>query len=380
MVKRVVLLLILAAVLITVLWLGQRAQTEQKVSGFVEADEIRLGSRVGGRVKEVHVEEGQCVERGQPLVELEPFDLLERRSQLQAQRAQAQATLDRLHAGFRTEEVAQAKARVDQLAANLEKLEHGPRQQEIDAAVAELELAQSELELAQTRHQRAETLLAQRAISQEQYDAAATELRVARSRVKVRQDTLALLREGTRKEDIDEARAQLEQATQAWRLQQRGYRTEEIAEAAAAVQAATAAAAAIDRQLDELRILAPVDGTIEAVELQPGDLVPAGAPVISMIDTSRLWVRAYVPENWLHLQLGDQLPIRVSSYPDEPFLGRITFIARQAEFTPGNVQTPEERSKQVFRIKVTLLSGSDRLRPGMSADIWLDQPSPRQPE
>ena len=86
---RVLLFLTAAAALITILWLSQRSEPTLKVSGFVEADEIRVGSRVGGRVKSVHVEEGQSVERGYPLVELEPFDLLDRLSQVQALHAQS---------------------------------------------------------------------------------------------------------------------------------------------------------------------------------------------------------------------------------------------------------------------------------------------------
>ena len=124
--------------------------------------------------------------------------------------------------------------------------------------------------------------------------------------------------------------------------------------------------------LAELKILAPVTGIIEAVELQPGDLVMSNAPVLSLMDTSHLWVRAYVPESYLHLQLGHAADISVDGFPGRRFRGKITFISRQAEFTPRNVQTPEERSKQVFRIKVTLEEGLEELRPGMAADVWLD--------
>ena len=91
-----------------------------------------------------------------------------------------------------------------------------------------------------------------------------------------------------------------------------------------------------------------------------------------MIDHRRLWVRAYVPQNRLDVQLGQACYVTVDSYPDERFAAEITYIAQQAEFTPSNVQTPEERSKQVFRIKVTLREGLDRLRAGMAADVWLE--------
>ena len=97
------------------------------------------------------------------------------------------------------------------------------------------------------------------------------------------------------------------------------------------------------------------------------------APVMSLVDMERLWVRAYVPENQLGIREGDRVTVSVDSYPDKSFAAHISFISRTAEFTPGNVQTPEDRSKQVVRIKVTLDEGLDRLRPGMAADIWFDQ-------
>jgi multidrug resistance efflux pump len=121
-----------------------------------------------------------------------------------------------------------------------------------------------------------------------------------------------------------------------------------------------------------LRIAAPVDGVVEAVDLQPGDLVSANAPVLSLMDLRELWVRAYVPEDALNVQVGQDVVVTVDSYPDRSFSGKISFVARQAEFTPGNVQTPEERSQQVFRIKVALTEGLDELRPGMAADVWLE--------
>jgi multidrug resistance efflux pump len=181
-----------------------------------------------------------------------------------------------------------------------------------------------------------------------------------------------LLTEGTRPEDIAQARAQLAEAEQLWQLRVHGYQSEEIAEAAAAAEAAEAALQALDRHIAELTIHAPVDGIVEATALHTGDLVAANAPVLSLIDTRTLWVRTYVPENHLNLKLGQAVRVTVDSFPGRAFAGRISFVARQAEFTPGNVQTPEDRSQQVFRIKVNLIEGLDVLRPGMAADVWLE--------
>jgi multidrug resistance efflux pump len=122
-----------------------------------------------------------------------------------------------------------------------------------------------------------------------------------------------------------------------------------------------------------LNVVAPLEATVEAVDLRPGDMISPNAPVLSLMDTSRLWVRAYVPENHLDLSIDQPVAVTVDSFPDTRFRGHISFVARQAEFTPSNVQTPEERSKQVFRIHVTLDEGLDRLRPGMSADVWLEE-------
>jgi multidrug resistance efflux pump len=190
--------------------------------------------------------------------------------------------------------------------------------------------------------------------------------------VEVRRENLALLEAGTRDEQIAQAEARLEEATQAWQLMVNGYRKEEIAAAKAAVDTAEAGLAAINRQIEELRVTAPVNGVVEAVDLEPGDLVTANAPMVSLMDTSDLWVRAYLPEDELNISVGQEVRVTVDSYREREFTGQITFIARQAEFTPGNVQTPEERSKQVFRAKVTLLDGQSDLRPGMAADVWLD--------
>lgn len=369
--KRLVGMAVLAVLLVGVLTYSQRRVEPLHVSGFIEADEIRIGSRVGGRVLRVHVEEGQAVRAGDKLVELEPYQLEELLAEAESQLARAAAVRDKLKAGFRTEEIAQAKAHYDQLAAVLEKLTNGPRKEDIAAAQAQFELAESQFELAKTNHTRAETLFAAKTNTQADLDQAVNELRLARANREVRSEELNKLQRGTRPEELAEAAAQLDEANQVWLLRKSGYRVEEIAEAEAAAAAAEANKQAMRRQVEELVIKAPIDGTIEALELRPGDLVGANAPVISLMDASRFWIRAYVPENRLALKIGQQVAVTIDSFPGERLKGTITFVSRQAEFTPGNVQTPEERSKQVFRIKVSLDDKHDRLRPGMAADVWL---------
>lgn len=373
MTKRIIAVSIIAVALAVLLMYSQWRPLPNKVSGFIEADEIRLGSRVGGRVKEVLVEEGKPVIAGQPLVVLEEFDLDERLAEAEANLAARQAELDRFNTGFRSEEKEQAQARLDRLTAKVKMLVDGPRPEEIAAAEARLQLSEAQLERARLSYTRIRNLFVREmgAVTRESVDRATEELKVAEANRQVRTQELQLLKKGTRAEDISQAQAELRETAAALALIKNGYRTEEKRQAQAARDAAQAALNVVKAQREELTVKAPVDGVVEAVELQKGDLVSAGAPVLSIMDTSHLWVRAYVPENRLDVKIGDSLSVTVDSYPGKSFQGEVTFIARQAEFTPSNVQTPEERSKQVFRIKVKLTEGLDQLRAGMAADVQL---------
>ena len=308
------------------------------------------------------------------LLVLEPFDLLEKKAEATARLSRERAEHQRLLAGFRDEEKAQALARVEQLAARLRKLKNGSRPEEINAAASEVDQSTAQYERAFLAHQRLESLFAKKSISQAEMDQATSELKVARATVEARNQRLTLIKKGTRSEEIDEAQSQLNEAKEAWKLLNNGYRDEEKSKAKASVDASQAVLNAIERAIEELHVRSPTTAVVQAVDLQPGDLVGANVPVISLLDRSHLWVRAYVPENRLSIADGQKVWMTVDSLPGETFRGHISFVSEQAEFTPRNIQTPEERSKQVFRIKVTLDEGLDRLRPGMAADVWFEQP------
>lgn len=372
MIRRLAFILIVVGCLAGLIAYSQLRPVPQRVSGFIEADEIRVGSRVGGRVAKVHVEEGQEVKEGQLLVEFEPFDLLARETEAARSLAAREADYQRLAKGLRAEEIAQAKARRDQLQARLDLAEAGPREQEIDAARGRVEAAKAEHKLAKQTFDRHAQLIQNEAISREEFDRTSEAFDAAQAMLVVRQKELELLEVGTRDEEKREARAAVEEATQAWQMATKGFRQEEVDQAKAARDAAQATLDAIRRQMEELAITSPLQGVVDSLDLQPGDMVAAGAPTLSIVDHRHLWVRAYVPQNRVRLQVGQQLRVTVDSFPERSFIGKISFISRQAEFTPSNVQTPEERSKQVYRIKVKLEDDIDQLRPGMTTDVWLD--------
>lgn len=370
---RAIVVVVAVVIMAVALVYSQRRKAPPQVSGFIEADEIRIGSRVGGRVARVAVEEGQRVKPGDVVLELEPFDLRERASEAEAELQAKRADLARLEAGFRSEEIAQAKAKAEQAAARLLMLKNGPRPQEIAAAEARLKQAHAQLELAATTLDRVKKSFEASAASALEMDQAAEAQKTAAAAVTASTADLDLLKAGTRAEEITQAEAATREADAAAKLAENGYRKEDIDAAKAAVAAAESALAALKQQIEELVVKAPVEGTVEAVELRKGDLVPANAPALSIMDTSHLWVRAYLPENHLDVAVGQKMQVRVDSFPGRTFAGHVSFVARQAEFTPNNVQTPEERSKQVFRVKVDLDEGLDVLRAGMAADVLLGQ-------
>ncbi len=368
------MVLVVASVLYGLLIYSQRRTGPRRVSGFIEADEIRVGSRVGGRVSRVHVAEGAEVAAGDLLVELEPYSLLERRAEAKAQLGQRLSDYQRLSAGFRKEEQQQAAARVEQFEAELEKLKNTPRPEELEATRQDVEQARAQYDLARVDHDRIEQLFEKQATSQDRFDRAESELRVAKASLESRRQRLLLLQGEPRPEDIAAATARLKEAHEASNLVHNGYRAEEVAQAKAAVDAAQAAVSIVEKELQELAIKAPSNAIVEAVDLQPGDLIGANVPALSLLDRGRLWVRAYVSENHLDLKFGQPVWVTVDSFAGKVFEAHVSFVSREGEFTPRNIQTPEERSKQVFRIKVTLDAGLDRLRPGMSADVWFEKP------
>lgn len=370
MTRLVVGIVAVIVVIIGVLVWLQRPTGDFYVSGIIEAEETRVGSRVGGRVREMFVDEGDRVSAGDVLVTLEPFDLMERLAEAEAALAARRSTLEKRLAGFRPEEIEQARARRDRLKAVLERLIAGPRPLEIQIQADRVDLAKAEMVNAQSEFTRVKGLSDIGRAAPQELDDATEKIDTARAKLAAAEKELALLKEGTRAEEIAEARASLAEAEHALQLLEAGYRKEEIDEAKANLNAAEATVAAIRRQVEELRITSPGDCLVDAVDLDPGDLISANAPVLTLIDPADLWVRAYVPENRLDIVVGQKVRVRVDSFPGRDFAGHIAFISRQAEFTPSNVQTPEERVKQVFRIKVVLDAGQEKLRAGMSADVY----------
>lgn len=340
------------------------------VSGIIEADDVHVGSKIGGRVLKVVTREGQSVKAGDVLVLLEPNEVNASLAEAQASLRQADARHAQLVTGYRVEEIEQAEAVVKQYQDELEKLISGPRQQEIDQARAEWLATKAQHENAQKFRQRMKDLIDRELIAHQEYDDSKAKAEEAEQRMRSARERYDLLLAGTRKEEVAQARHRLAEAEARFRQLRSGYRKEEIAQAKAGVEMARARVELLKTQLDETVVRSPVDAVVEVLDLEPGDLVAAGKPVATLLRTHSLWVRVYIPEARLgFVQPGLKVKIRVDSFPGRNFSGVVRRIHRQAEFTPRNVQTTEERVLQVFQMEVVVEDPDGVLRPGMNADV-----------
>ena len=364
-----------AVVLLAAVWLAyaliaRRAQYEY--SGTVETREIQIGSKVGGRVTDVLVEEGQQVKAGAVLVRFECDELKAQRAQAAAQLVQAQADLDRMQRGNRPEEIAEAEATADAQKAALDAAQNGPRPQEIAQAQADLAAAEADAVNAETFFQRMQKLMATDTISHQQFDDAREKRDAAKQRAESARQRFALLQAGTRAEDLRSAGARYAQAQSAAVLARKGFRKEDITAARGRLAQAQSSVAELDTRLKEAVLIAPADAVVEVVSLRPGDLVPPGRIVLTLLEPSQLWVKVYIPETSLaHLRVDQPATVHVDSFAGQVFTGHLRQIASEAEFLPRNVQTHSDREHQVFGAKIYIDNPQGILKSGMSATVRL---------
>ncbi|HTX75604.1 MAG TPA: efflux RND transporter periplasmic adaptor subunit [Terracidiphilus sp.] len=372
--RRVIALAAGVVALFLALWLvhaviAGRARNEY--SGTIETREIHIGSKIGGRVTGVYAEEGQTVNAGTVLVRFECDALKASRDQAAAAVVEARANLDRMLRGNRPEEIAQATAQASAARAALEEARNGPRPQELDQAKADYAAAQADAVDAESFYGRMEKLIQTDTISRQQFDDARDKRDAAQQRAESARQRLALLQAGTRAEDLRSAEDRYRQAEAARVLAVKGSRREDIDAARGRLDEAEAQVAQLDADLREAELTAPAEATVEVVSVRPGDLVPAGRIVVSMVEASQLWVKIYVPETELaRVRLGQHATVHVDSL-GRSFAGTIEQIATQAEFLPRNVQTRDDREHEVFGMKVRVDNSQSVLKSGMSAVVRL---------
>lgn len=358
--KRILIALAVAAALaVTAVYAGWfRRDTGLQGSGTVEARDIRVGSKIGGRIDKVLVREGDFVQPGQVLL---TFDDRELQAALEESRANAQ----KAQRGYRPEEIAEARAAAAQARADYELKRNGYRQEDIAVAQADLDRAKADETRTHLDFDRYEALAKKDLVSKQQRDTAEANWKVAVAQQENARHKLEELKRGYRPEEIASALARYNQAQATLEKLERGNRREDVEQARAAY--------AYDQaRYRERQVTAPSAATIEVLDVRPGDLIAPNTPVATLLERDQIYVRIYVPETVIgRVQLGEKAEVRVDSFPNQVFNGAVEQINQQAEFLPRNVQTREERVHQVFGVKIRIDDPSGRIRAGMAADVKL---------
>jgi len=316
-------------------------------SGTLEARNISIGSKVGGRITRVLIHEGDQVEPNQLLVVFDSAELEGQLLQAQGRVEAARANLAKMLRGSRPEEIAEANAASD-----------GYREAELAQARADLERARTEEANADRELNRTEVLTKGGAMSQQSLDNARDRAQSAHALVSAQTNAVAA------------AEGRLQAAKAVADKTQRGFRTEDIAAARAELTLAEGQLKEAEARWAEREVRAPVAAVVETMDLRPGDLLPANSPVAQLLESDQLYLMVYVPETQIgSVQIGKDAQIHVDTYAARTFHARVEQIRQQSEFLPRNVQTKEERVHQVIGVKLRVENRDNLLRAGVSADV-----------
>jgi HlyD family secretion protein len=290
------------------------------LSGNIEVTDAQVSFKVPGRMIERLVTEGDRIKSGQLVARLDDTEQQEQLALSRAELAGAEAAYAALQAGSRPQEIAEAEATLHSAEADRDRLH-------LDFA-RQLALHNKD------------------AIADRELEASQAELKVAEARVVEAAERFKLVQAGPRVEDIAQGRARVDQA-----------------------RAAVALAAT---QVANTLLVSPLNGVVLSKNIEPGEYVSPGTPVVTVADVAHVWVRAYVNQTDLgRVRLGQKLAVHTDTFPNKSYEGTIGFISSEAEFTPKTVQTTKERVKLVFRIKIDLDNANDELKPGMPADVTI---------
>jgi multidrug efflux pump subunit AcrA (membrane-fusion protein) len=352
---------------------GSAPRPGVSVTGTVEATQVDVSVKIVGRIVARLVNEGDRVAQGQLLVRLDDSELGADVQRQNAALLTAEATLRDLLAGPRAEEIKEARATVARARAQLADLLAGSRPQEIEDARAAVRSAEATRNLKERDLARTEKLYRQDLVAQQDVDRAREASDVATALARSARERLAMAEEGPRRNQIEAARADLAAAEQRLALLLAGSRPEQIAVARGQLAQARSALAMAESRLKEATVTAPIAGIVLRKNMDIGETANPGVSILTLMNPGDMWVRAFVPEEQIgRIRLGSPGHVTVDAYPGRTFVGRVSEIGSEAEFTPKNVQTKKERVNLVFRMKIMIDDRDGILKPGMPADVDID--------
>ncbi|WP_031497025.1 HlyD family efflux transporter periplasmic adaptor subunit [Bryobacter aggregatus] len=382
--KRVIPIVIVLAVLVGGYFAWSRIKPEDenilRLSGNIEFRKIDMSFKTAGKLIELTVDEGDNVKQGMLIARLDREQMTRMRTRDHAGIGVAESNLKQLHTGIEYQrasmesELGLRRAELRQAQAKLQELLDGSRPQDIASARAVLNDAKVARDQAQRDYERAQKLIEKEDISQSQFDQFRSRFESTVAQVQNAEQRLGLILEGPRKTDIESARAAVARADAAIRMTEAQKleilrQEEDLGARRADLVRARASVSVIDSQLDDTTIFSPADGVVLVKSADPGEVLAAGTPVVTIGEIDKPWLRGYIPQAKLgRIQLGMPVRVRSDSYPNKIYNGKISFIASEAEFTPKQIQTNEERVKLVYRIKVDIENSQRELKLNMPVD------------
>ena len=383
--KRIILVLIVlaaagAAAVYVFGGMGSNQTGRIVVSGNIELTEVNIAFKTAGRLIERTVDEGDGVGKGMVLARLDRDQLMAQRQRevaglesAQTQLAQSETSLAWEKANLAAD-IEQRQADLASNEARLAELNNGARPQEKLDARAAVDSAQSELDRAKRDWDRAQTLYKNDDISTAQFDQYRNRWESAQAALKSMTEREALVLAGPRAEVIKAQQGQVERARAAVKMAEANSlemkrREQDLATRRAEIARSRASLAMIDSQLADTIVSSPVDGVVLVKAADVGEVLAPGTTVVTVGDIDHPWLRGYVNETDLgKVKLGAKAKVTTDSYPGKVYQGRVTFISSEAEFTPKQIQTEQERVKLVYRIKIELDNPRRELKSNMPAD------------
>jgi len=383
--KKLILVIVLVVVAAVVVigsrsWFHRGDGRSIRVSGNIELTEVNISFKIPGKLIERRVDEGDRVTAGMVLARLDKDQLVGQSERARGGVASAESQLAQQTTAidYQAEslegQIQQRAAEVKAAEARLAALVAGSRVQEKQQAQSSVDRAQTEYDRATADWKRAQTLIKNEDISAADFDQYRTRYETADAQLKTAKEQLGMVLEGPRKEDIDASRAQLAQAQAVLRLAE-AQRIElkrqhqQLVQRAADVVQRKADLSVVQTQLDDTEATSPIGGVVLVKSAEVGEVVAAGTAVLTVGDIDHPWVRAYISESDKgRVKLGDKVDVTTDSYPGKIYPGRVSFISSEAEFTPKQIQTAEERAKLVYRVKIAVDNPKGELNSNMPAD------------
>lgn len=350
------------------------------LSGNIELTQVDMAFKTAGRLIDLPIEEGTEVSQGAVVARLDVEQLQKQRLREQASLAIAESQMAQQKTGIQYQkatleaDIEMRQAALRQAEAKLQQLMAGAREQEIRQAKAQMEEARTQHSLANEDWERAQILFKDDDISASQRDQYKARFDATQASLQQAEERYSLVLEGPRKEDIEAARAQVEQASASIKLSEAARlelkrREEELVTRKAQIEQAQAQLAIVESQISDGTVLSPINGVVLVKSAEVGEILAAGTTVATLGDLDKPWLRGYIKEQDLgRVKLGTKAKISTDSYPGKAYWGRVSYISSEAEFTPKQIQTPEERVKLVYRIKIEIENPAHELKLNMPAD------------